>query len=65
MLCDSLSATPYHTAGVLINALSSFSTAWKSDMELDGSSCTEHSEHSLGTEFSQYKTGTADVDLSP
>ena len=34
-------------------------------MELDGSSCTEHSEHSLGTEFSQYKTGTADVDLSP
>ena len=29
-------------------------------MELDGLSCTEHSEESLWTGLSQYKKGTAD-----
>ena len=29
-------------------------------MELDGLTCTKHSEKSLATELSQYKTGTAD-----
>ena len=55
--------------GYRINPSSSFSTNCKSDMESDGSSCTEHSEESLGTEFSQYKTGNADsvlvLHLSP